>query len=160
MTAAGARLVACAGVAALALVGAGASGAPPSGQRGDEPSAAWPVRFVDVAREAGLTQPITYGDVARKRFIIETNGCGVAMIDLDEDGWVDLVTLNGTELAPGERRARAWPAGQEPRIRVYRNQRGTFVDATASSGLDRIGWASSLCAGDADGDGRVDVFHT
>ena len=64
-------------------------------RRTQEPSSAWPVRFVDVARESGLTQPITYGDPARKRFIIETNGCGVAMIDVDDDGWVDLVTLNG-----------------------------------------------------------------
>ena len=70
-------------------------------RRQPSPACAWPVRFVDVAREAGLTQPITYGDASRKRFIIETNGCGVAMIDLDDDGWVDLVTLNGTQLEPG-----------------------------------------------------------
>ena len=73
-------LTACAGLTALGLIGPQA------------PSASWPVRFVDVAREAGLTHAITYGDVSRKRFIIETNGCGVAMIDLDDDGWVDLVT--------------------------------------------------------------------
>jgi enediyne biosynthesis protein E4 len=141
-------LAACAGLTALALASA------------PHPPAEWPVRFVDVAGEAGLTHPVTYGDPARKRFIIETNGCGVAMLDLDEDGWLDLVTLNGTELEPGGRRARAWPTGQAPRIRLYRNTRGRFADATASSGLDRVGWASSLCAGDADGDGRVDLFVT
>ena len=43
---------------------------------------------------------------------------------------------------------------------MYRNVRGRFVDATDSSGLDRIGWASSVCAGDMDGDGRVDLFIT
>jgi hypothetical protein len=141
-------LAACAGLTALALAGT------------PQPPPDWPVRFVDVSGEAGLTQPITYGDGARKRFIIETNGCGVAMLDLDDDGWLDLVTLNGTELEPGGRRARTWPAGQAPRIRLYRNARGRFVDATASSGLDRVGWASSVCAGDADGDGRVDLFVT
>jgi len=142
-----ALLAACAAVAAAAAF--------------DTPApTAWPVRFVDVAREAGLTHAITYGDPSRKRFIIETNGCGVAMIDLDEDGWVDLVTLNGTELEPAGRRDRAWPPGQAPQIRLYRNVRGRFVDATRSSGLDRIGWASSVCAGDADGDGRVDLFIT
>ena len=124
------------------------------------PAMPWPVRFVDVARDAGLTQAITYGDASRKRFIIETNGCGVAMIDLDDDGWVDLLTLNGTQLEPAGRRDRAWPAGQAPRIRLYRNVQGRFVDASASSGLERIGWASSVCAGDADGDGRVDLFVT
>jgi enediyne biosynthesis protein E4 len=143
-----ALVAACAGVAAAALVGTQVA------------PASWPVRFVDVAREAGLTHAITYGDASRKRFIIETNGCGVAMIDLDDDGWVDLVTLNGTQLEQGGRRERAWPRGQAPRIRFYRNVRGRFVDATASSGLDRVGWASSVCAGDADGDGRVDLFLT
>jgi hypothetical protein len=143
-----AAALACAGLAALTL---GAVQAP---------SSSWPVRFVDVAREAGLTHPVTYGDVERKRFIIETNGCGVAMVDLDDDGWVDLLTLNGTQLEPGARHARTWPPGQAPRIRLHRNVRGTFVDATATSGLERIGWASSVCAGDVDGDGRVDLFIT
>jgi len=159
-------LVIGAGAMAMALAGGPSVAAPQETrpiQTAPSPQPAttrWPVRFVDIAREAGLTQPITYGDPARKRFIIETNGCGVAMIDLDEDGWVDLVTLNGTQLEPGGRRDRAWPAGQAPRIRLYRNERGRFVDRTASSGLDRIGWASSVCAGDADGDGRVDLFIT
>jgi enediyne biosynthesis protein E4 len=166
VTACGAVLAACATLTAFALVGATSSARPQdtagprNGQEAQRPSSAWPVRFVDVAREAGLTHPITYGDVARKRFIIETNGCGVAMIDLDDDGWVDLVTLNGTQLEPAGRRDRAWPAGQAPRIRLFRNLHGRFVDATASSGLDRIGWASSVCAGDMDGDGRVDLFIT
>ena len=154
-----AALAACACVTALALVTT-----PPPEPRQEQAarsaSTPWAVRFVDVAADAGLTMPTTYGDAARKRFIIETNGCGVAMIDLDDDGWVDLVTLNGTQLEPGGRRDRVWPAGQAPRIRLYRNQRGRFVDATATSGLDRIGWASSVCAGDADGDGRVDLFIT
>ena len=61
---------------ALALLGAAPA----------NPASAWPVRFVDVSGEAGLTHPITYGDAARKRFIIETNGCGVAMIDSTTTG--------------------------------------------------------------------------
>ena len=150
MTPGAAALAACAAVAALALTAAPQSQSP----------SAWPVRFVDIAREAGLSHPVTYGDAERKRFIIETNGCGVAMIDLDDDGWVDLLTLNGTELEPGGRRARTWPPGQAPRIRLYRNVRGRFVEAREGSGLDKIGWASSVCAGDADGDGRVDLFLT
>ena len=165
MTARAAGLIVAASLA-LTLIGVASPAGPQTvpgraaGQRPAEPPGTWPVRFVDVAREAGLTHPVTYGDVSRKRFIIETNGCGVAMIDLDDDGWVDLVTLNGTQLEPGARRARAWPPGQAPRIRLYRNVRGRFTDATPSSGLDRIGWASSECAGDTDGDGRVDLFIT
>ena len=36
----------------------------------------WPVRFTDVAEKAGLTHPSIYGGIDRKRFILETNGCG------------------------------------------------------------------------------------
>ena len=162
MTAPGPVLAACVGVAMLALAGTDtglhAQGGGP--QPGAPPLSPWSVRFVDIAREAGLTSPIVYGDASRKRFIVETNGCGVAMIDLDDDGWVDLLTLNGTELEPHARRARTWPGGQAPRIRFYRNVRGRFVDATAGSGLERLGWASSVCAGDVDRDGRVDLFIT
>jgi hypothetical protein len=158
VTAPASVLAACAGVAMLVVAGSGTVGHGQAGASSD--AAAWPVRFVDVAREAGLTTPIVYGDPDRKRFIIETNGCGVAMIDLDDDGWVDLVTLNGTQLEPTGRTARTWPAGQAPRLRVYRNVHGRFADVTAGSGLDRLGWASSVCAGDVDRDGRVDLFVT
>ena len=54
--------------------------------------------FTDVAAKAGLTQPIVYGGIDRKRYIIETNGCGVAFFDYDQDGWVDLLLLSGTRL--------------------------------------------------------------
>ena len=54
-------------------------------------------------RPRGLRTPSIYGGVDRKRFIIETNGAGVAWIDLDRDGWVDAIVLGGTRLAPGAR---------------------------------------------------------
>ena len=55
----------------------------------------WPVSFVDVADRAGLREPTTYGGIDRKRFIIETNGAGVALLDYDNDGWIDALVLNG-----------------------------------------------------------------
>ena len=62
-------------------------------------------RFTDVAREAGLTQPIIYGGVDTKRYIVEVVGCGVAFLDYDNDGWLDVLVLSGTRLedAPPER---------------------------------------------------------
>ena len=42
----------------------------------------WPVTFIDVAAEAGLTRPSMYGGVDKKRFIIETNGAGAALVDV------------------------------------------------------------------------------
>lgn len=126
------------------------SGPPPDKNRADN----FQVTFVDVARTSGLTEPIVYGGTDRKRYIIETNGCGVAFIDYDNDGWVDILLLNGTRLE-------GFPKGKEPTVRLYRNKRdGSFTDATSASGLARTGWASGVCAGDYDNDGFEDVFIT
>ena len=123
--------------------------------------APWPVSFVDVAERAGLRFPSIYGGLQQKRFIIETNGAGVALLDYDADGWLDALVLSGTRLAEGARAEAAWPAGQAPTNRLYRNNRdGTFADVTERAGLRRTGWASSVCAGDYDNDGGLDLFVT
>lgn len=122
---------------------------------------AWPVSLVDVAQRAGLRHPSVYGDVDRKRFITETNGCGVAFLDYDDDGWVDVLVLSGTRLRDGAREDAAYRPGQAPTNRLYRNNRdGSFTDVTRRAGLGRVGWASSVCAGDYDNDGRLDLFLT
>src|SRR5207248_5744787 len=40
-------------------------------------------RFEDVAHEAGLREPVIYGGVDTKKFIVESTGCGCAFIDYD-----------------------------------------------------------------------------
>jgi enediyne biosynthesis protein E4 len=125
------------------------------------PNGPWAATFVDVAASAGLRHPSIYGGVEQKRFIIETNGAGVALLDLDNDGWLDALVLSGTRLEDGARRDRTWPSGEAPTNRLYRNNHdGTFSDVTAKSGLGRTGWASSVCAGDYDNDGWTDLFLT
>ena len=125
------------------------------------PNSDWPVQFVDVASSAGLTHPSMYGGIDRKRFIIETNGAGVAWLDYDRDGWIDALVLSGTRLADGERRDAAFAAGEAPSNRLYRNRGdGTFVDVTERMGLRRTGWASGVCAGDYDNDGWLDLHLT
>ena len=109
-------------------------------------------RFTDVAKQAGLTDPIIYGGVDMKRYIIEVVGCGVAFLDYDNDGWLDLFVLNGTRLEGA-------PLGATNRL--YKNNRdGTFTDVTEKSGLVRTGWASAVTVGDYDNDGRDDLFLT
>lgn len=112
------------------------------------------VTFVDVAAPAGLTAPIIYGGVDRKRYIIETNGCGVGFFDYDNDGWTDIVLLNGTRLEE-------WPARTGPTSKLYHNNGdGSFSDVTGRSGLGQTGWASALTVGDYDNDGFDDLFTT
>jgi enediyne biosynthesis protein E4 len=108
--------------------------------------------FTDVAKEAGLKEPIVYGGIDTKNYIVEVVGAGVAFIDYDNDGWMDLLVLHGTKLD-----------GDPPGVsnRLYKNNRdGTFIDVTAKAGLTRAGWASSVTVGDYDNDGFDDIFIT
>jgi enediyne biosynthesis protein E4 len=128
---------------------------------GQAPLSPWPVKFVDVAQQAGLTHPSVYGGLERKRFILETNGAGTGFLDYDRDGWIDALVLSGTRLEEQSRREISWAPRDAPRSRLYRNRRdGTFEDVSERVGLNRVGWASGVCAGDYDNDGWVDMFIT
>lgn len=114
----------------------------------------FPVTFTEIAAKAGLTESTIYGGVATKKYIIETNGCGVALFDYDNDGWMDIFMMSGTRLE-------GFPKGQEPTNRLYRNNKnGTFTDVTDKANLRRTGWASSVAVGDYDNDGFEDLFLT
>ena len=60
--------------------------------------------FVDVAREAGLVQPVIYGKPDHSEYILEAIGCGCAFIDYDNDGWLDILLLSGTRMDGHTRR--------------------------------------------------------
>ena len=120
--------------------------------RGKPSGRAFHARFVDVAREAGLTEPVVYGGVWEKDYILETVGAGAAFVDYDKDGWVDIFVLSGI------RRDGSAPGATN---RLYRNNRsGAFRDVTERAGLQRAGWASSVTIGDYDNDGFEDIFIT
>ncbi|HEX9190086.1 MAG TPA: hypothetical protein VGB87_23620, partial [Vicinamibacteria bacterium] len=54
--------------------------------------------FREVAAEAGLRAVTTFGGRERNRYLLETTGTGVALLDYDGDGWLDLFLVNGTTL--------------------------------------------------------------
>jgi hypothetical protein len=110
--------------------------------------------FADVARQAGLTAVTTYGGSRANRYLLETTGCGVAMLDFDNDGALDLFLVNGTTLD-------GFQPGKEPTSHLYRNRGdGTFDDVTAKAGLALAGWGQGACAGDYDNDGFDDLYVT
>jgi hypothetical protein len=114
-----------------------------------------PAWFVNVAPQAGLTMLNINGDSATKKYIIETTGSGVAILDYDRDGWPDIFLLNGTTL-DGEPK----PATPPTSHLYHNNHDGTFTDVTAGSGLDTPGWAQGVCVGDYDNDGYDDLYVT
>jgi hypothetical protein len=108
--------------------------------------------FLDVARYAGLSQPVIYGGINRKDYILEADGCGCAFFDYDNDGWIDIFILTGTRLEGS-------PTGNTNRL--YTNNRdGTFTDVTEKAGLHDVGWANAVCVGDYNNDGYEDLFCT
>jgi len=114
------------------------------------PSSQARFQFTDIAAQAGLTAPVVYGNRDQKKYILETNGCGIAFFDYDHDGWLDLFVPGGSQLA-----------GAPPRTtnRLYKNNRdGTFTDVTRQAGLERAVWASGVCVGDYNNDGFDDLF--
>jgi hypothetical protein len=112
------------------------------------------IRFVDIARQAGLTANLVYGGQKTKKYILESTGSGVAFIDYDNDGWPDIFLVNGSTLA-------GFPKGKEPTAHLYHNNHdGTFTDVTEQAGVALTGWGQGVCAGDYDNDGFTDLFVT
>jgi len=109
-------------------------------------------RFTDVAAKAGLHEPVIFGPEGRSDYIIESMGCGVAFLDYDNDGWMDVFVLSGT-------RREGPVAGATNRL--YKNNRnGTFTDVTRDAGLVRQDWAFGVTVGDYNNDGFDDIFIT
>ena len=101
--------------------------------------------FVNIARESGLHDVFPNGGVTSKRYILETTGSGIAFIDYDNDGLLDLFVLSGD-------------GGTN---RMYHNEgHDRFRDVTDQLGLSSSGWAQGVCAGDYDNDGYTDIFVT
>src|SRR5690348_16271249 len=89
------RMLSCVAVFALATYCAAQAHPRPYPPNANHPGPAW---FEDVASKAGLNMRNVNGEPAIKKYIIETTGSGVAVLDYDRDGWPDILLLNGQTL--------------------------------------------------------------
>lgn len=110
-----------------------------------------PIQLRDVTRQTGVTFVHTDGSSGR-RFIVETVASGLALLDYDRDGLIDIYFLNGAPL-PG---AQIVPP---PRNALYRNVGGMrFVDVTEQAGVGDTGYGLGVCVGDYNRDGAPDIY--
>jgi hypothetical protein len=110
--------------------------------------------FTDVTAAAGITFRHVTGGYGEK-WLPETMGAGAAFFDLEDDGDPDLVLVNGSW------RWGQAPEGPAPTVALYRNDgKGRFEDVTKAFGLDVSFYGMGVAVGDADGDGRRDLFFT
>lgn len=100
----------------------------------------------------------TFTNVTNPDVITDDNGMGSAVGDYDDDGDLDwfVTSILGEPAEPGGLRV---PGGTPTGNRLYRNEGGTFVDAT-SAGVKDGGWGWAACMFDFENDGDLDIYHT
>jgi len=118
----------------------------------DGAAAAGP-RFVEVTRTSGVDFDHETGGFGKK-WLPETMGSGVVVLDADGDDKLDLLFLNGRGF-PGVAKS----PGQTATQKLYLNQGGfKFRDATAAAGLAVGAYCMGGAAGDVDNDGDADLY--
>jgi len=128
------------------------------GHDGAQPGSQSPstIEFRDISRQAGLTT-IPHSSPER-HYIVETmGGGGIALLDCDNDGKLDIAVVNDTSID-------RYLAGGDPMITLY-HQDGTagnihFTDITQAAGLTARGWGMAIAVGDYDNDGLPDLYVT
>ena len=112
-------------------------------------------RLSDVTRQAGIRFDHHSGAFGKK-YLPETLGPGCAFLDYDNDGWQDILFVDGCDW-PGHDRGQSAHSS----LRLYRNNRdGTFSDVTRKASLDVKMYGLGVAVGDYNNDGFADIYVT
>ena len=112
-----------------------------------------PVVFADITKQAGLDKFRHRSGTPAKETVLETMGSGVALLDYDNDGWLDIYLVNGSTFAAMK--------GHEPAPRamlLHNNHDGTFTDVTEKAGVANERWGFGVAVADYDNDGWPDIY--
>jgi enediyne biosynthesis protein E4 len=112
-----------------------------------------PIVFEDITKSAGLDKFHHVSGTPAKGTILEAPGSGVALIDYDNDGWLDIYLLNGSTfeaLKGKEKPPRA--------MLLHNNHDGTFTDVTDKAGVANERWGFGVAVADYDNDGWPDIY--
>ncbi len=114
-----------------------------------------PIVFQDVSRQAGLTAWHHAAGSPDKSYIVESLGGGVALLDYDDDGWLDIYLVNGMTYDAMNGKA------EPPHAALFHNNHdGTFTNVAAQAGVTNDRWGVGVAVGDYDNDGWPDLYVT
>jgi len=110
------------------------------------------IQFEDIAAKAGV-HFTTQNSPTPNKNQVETMVSGVALLDYDGDGYLDIYLVNGAVIPSLQKESpKYWN-------RLYRNNHdGTFTDVTEHAGVAGAGYGMGVTVGDYDNDGRPDIF--
>jgi hypothetical protein len=114
-----------------------------------------PVVFRSIAAQAGLAVWRRTSGAPDKRMILEAKGGGVALLDYDNDGWLDIYLVNGSTVKTLD--------GKEvpPHAALFHNNHdGTFTNVAAQAGVTNDRWGYGAVVADFDNDGWPDIYVT
>jgi enediyne biosynthesis protein E4 len=112
-----------------------------------------PIVFIDITKPSGLDKFRHRSGTPDKTSIIDAPGSGVALLDYDNDGWLDIYLLNGSTVPAMK--------GKEPPPRAmlfHNNHDGTFTDVTGKAGVANERWGFGVAVADYDNDGWPDMY--
>lgn len=110
------------------------------------------IRFKEISHESGVTT-MPHGSTDR-RYLLEMMGGGIALFDCDNDGMLDILTVNDSSVD-------RYLHGGDAMVTLYRQDSPLhFTDITAQAGLSTLGWGMGVAIGDFDNDGRPDIYVT